>query len=47
MPEGAQREGPGSFAPVYLLRVRAEAGRHSIHALRAILKALGRRHGLR
>jgi hypothetical protein len=46
MPEEVQRE-DRKLRPVYLLRVRAEPGRHSLHALRAVLKALLRRHGLR
>jgi hypothetical protein len=33
--------------PVFVLRLEGEQGRHSIHALRALLKVLLRRHRLR
>jgi hypothetical protein len=31
---------------IFVLRLEGEPGRHSIHALRALLKALLRRYGL-
>jgi len=38
---------PPTDRPVFVLRLEAEPGRHTMHALRALLKTLLRRHRLK
>jgi hypothetical protein len=41
------RRTPKPNRPIFTLRIEGEPGPAGIHALRAVLKALLRRHGLR
>jgi hypothetical protein len=41
------REASQDERPIFVLRLEGKPGRHSIHALRIVLKALLRRNGLR